>query len=175
MLFSKILVLLGVAATATAAVIPTEVLRARVPTKTEPEKRTITGHFLLQVQGGTLDGKYLAGHYDTTGGWVSDVGEALEFFLGTGGLLDSVEATPSVLGWDDHSWVFFDNGSDTITGCSIDGSDNLVGCTATSSVYTYTKFGTAANNAVLAMGNSLDLTNFAAYDGEEITLKAIAV
>ncbi|KAK6342344.1 hypothetical protein TWF718_007746 [Orbilia javanica] len=172
MLFSKILVLIG-AAVASAATIPTGVLDARAPSKTSPEKRAVTGSFYLQVVGGSLDGKFIAGDHDTTGAFIDVPGDysPITFSIGTGGLLETSVGDLVVMGWSDLAWVFFDGVGASVTGCSLDGSDYLVGCTATFETHVYDLFGSAESDQVWAMGNSG--TVWATYTGQSVALKAI--
>ncbi|RVD87192.1 uncharacterized protein DFL_001435 [Arthrobotrys flagrans] len=166
MLFSKIIVVLGVVATASAHIIPSKVLKNKLAKKTHPEKRTITGNFNLKVVGGSHNGEWLLGKFDTTGAFGPGPVDVVECWLGIGGRLECTAAIPGVLGWDDLAWAFFDNTSAEITGCSFNGTDFLVGCTATYDGNTYDRFGTAEDGEVWAMGN--ESTDWGVYGGEEI-------
>ncbi|KAK6358016.1 hypothetical protein TWF730_007370 [Orbilia blumenaviensis] len=173
MFFSKFLVILGAAAAASAAILPSS---SKQPVEAVHEKRAITGPFKLQVQGGAFDGLYVVGAYDTTGAFISNITEAVPFSLGVSGLLRSPVGRPGILGLPTIAWIFFDDGySEPITGCSIDPvTDILTGCTGTYGSYTYSVFGAVSGPEVWALGNAG--TNWAAEDGYAFTaLKAIAI
>ncbi|KAK6501287.1 hypothetical protein TWF481_009128 [Arthrobotrys musiformis] len=147
MLFSNLLVVLSAAA-ATASV----------------EKRTsLEDNFKLQVQGGPLDGKWVAGAYDTSGAFLDDKIDDLEFSLLAGTLTGAVgvpDGGPGTFGFPDLAFIYFETyQSSEITGCSINVLTSiLTGCTSTFDSNTYDTFGAAANKPSTelqwAFGNS---------------------
>ncbi|RVD85411.1 uncharacterized protein DFL_003734 [Arthrobotrys flagrans] len=166
MFFSKFLIVFGATA-ASALAVPANL---KHPAKAV-EKRAIEDAFKLQVQGGPLDGKWVVGAYDTTGAFVDTAGEAVEFSLSSG-TLQSPVGNPGILGLPTIAWIFFDNISNPITGCSIDPvTSQLTGCTATyGSTYNYDVFGAVVHDVVWAIGNSG--TNWPAQDGHSFNLTA---
>ncbi|KAK6499963.1 hypothetical protein TWF481_010320 [Arthrobotrys musiformis] len=180
--FSKFLALVGATA-ATAATIPFY-HKSDLHLKHGHQKRALEDAFKLEVQNGVNAGKCVAGLFDTTGAFLDcEDTYALTFSIGTGGLLDSVVGRPGIIGFPDNGWIFFDNASPEITGCSLGTGDILTGCTTAydpvNNVWGYNVFGVTNTYETLVMANSTivdwgDLTGAYTAGAEEITLKAIA-
>ncbi|KAK6502509.1 hypothetical protein TWF506_003090 [Arthrobotrys conoides] len=186
--FSKFLVTVG-ATVASAASIPS--LPAHFYSKADLGlkqsnkivKRGLEDAFKLEVQNGVNAGKCVVGLHETTAAFLDcDSEYVVTFSIGTGGVLDSSVGRPGALGFPDNGWVFYDDISPEIIGCSL-GTGDILSCTTAydppSYVYGYNVFGVTNNYETLVMANSTivdwnSLSAALAPGGEEITLKAIA-